>query len=63
MQVLELEEDADEAAVRKARRKRSLATHPDKCSCPGAQQAFQVRMTSYVAHSALFCKLVLAVTT
>jgi DnaJ-class molecular chaperone len=42
LKVLTVDGNADEAAIRKAKRQLSLATHPDKCSCPGAQQAFQL---------------------
>lgn len=42
-EVLELPRDADEEAVRRAKRLKSLATHPDKLgqTAAGAKEAFQ----------------------
>ena len=53
-EVLELPRNADEEAVRKAKRLKSLATHPDKLGgAVGAKEAFQrvteVRLTSLMA--------------
>jgi curved DNA-binding protein CbpA len=42
VQVLGVAEDADMGTIRKAKRLQSLATHPDKCSIPGAADAFRL---------------------
>jgi DnaJ domain len=42
VQVLGVAEDADTGTIRKAKRLQSLATHPDKCSIPGAADAFRL---------------------
>ncbi len=41
-EVLEIPRDADEEALRRAKRAKSLATHPDKLGgATGAKEAFQ----------------------
>lgn len=42
MQVLGVGAGASDADLRQAKRKLALLTHPDKCSTPGASEAFQL---------------------
>lgn len=47
-EILSIERTAADGEIKKAYRKQSLLTHPDKNGCEGADEAFKRRFTIYL---------------